>query len=149
MKTRAGTGASIGAGKTSEPGWTCPGPLHPVIYPRVGREPGGDGTLRGSPKPVTFQSRGHGRLSSRAFWGARRRQGPRTSYGDPHRLDPDGWLVRSQTDTFSNESPAAEKGRQVKFKIIESGFGGSGPHLGSCCPLDTRLLMGGTHEKNE
>ncbi|KKL68663.1 hypothetical protein LCGC14_2122740 [marine sediment metagenome] len=113
MNIRAGTGASVDAGKTYVPGWTCPGPLHLVIHPRVGREPRDAGALRGSPKPVIFQSNGHGRLSSRAFWGARRRQGPRISYGDPHRLDPDGWLVRSQTDTKSqtdtnmNESPAA------------------------------------------
>ena len=36
-------------------------------------------------------------IGSRTFWGAGRRQGPGTSYGEPHRLDPDGWLVRSQT----------------------------------------------------
>ena len=72
-----------------------------------------------------------------------RRQGPRTSNGDPHRLDPDGWLVRSQTDTLINESPAAEKGRQVISKTVKQVSGSSGPRPGSCCPLDTRLLMGG------
>ena len=107
MRFRAGTGASKGAGKTSKSGWTCPGPFHLVIEPRVGREPRDAGALRGSPKPVIFQSSGHGRLSSRTFWGAGRRQGPRISYGDPHRLDPDGWLERYQTDTNTNESPAA------------------------------------------
>jgi hypothetical protein len=97
----------MGAGETTKCEWICPGPFHPVIHPRVGREPRGDGALRGSPKLVSFQVCGRGRLSSRTFWGAGRRQGPRISYGDPHRLDPDGWLVRSETDTVLNESPAA------------------------------------------
>jgi len=97
----------MGAGETTKREWTCPGPFHPVIHPRVGREPRGDGALRGSPKLVSFQVCGRGRLSSRTFWGAGRRQGPRISYGDPHRLDPDGWLVRPETDTVLYESPAA------------------------------------------
>ena len=97
----------MGAGKTTKREWTWPDATHLAIDLRVGREPRGDGALRGSPKPVTFQVYGRGRLSSRTFWGAGRRQGQRTSYGDPYRLDPYGWLVRSQTDTLFNESPAA------------------------------------------
>ena len=107
MKIRAGAGARIGAGKTSKSGWTRPGPFHPVIDPRVGREPGCVGAPCGSPKPVISQLNGHGRLSSRTFWGAGRRQGPRISYGDSHRLEPDGWLERYRTDSNTNESPAA------------------------------------------
>ncbi len=124
--------------------WTCLGAHHLAIRLRVDREPKGDGVRKDSPKTVTSQLHGHGRLSSRTFWGAMRRQGQRNSNRDPHRLDPDGWLVRSETDTLFNESPAAEKGRQVKSKTIKPRSGSSGPHPGSCCPLDTRLLMGGT-----
>ena len=35
----------MGAGETTKCEWTCPGPFHPVIHPRVGREPRGDGAL--------------------------------------------------------------------------------------------------------
>ena len=97
----------MGAGKTIISEWTCSGAIHPVIDLRVVREPRGDGVRMDSPKTVKFHLCGHGRLSSRTFWGAKWCQGPRTSYGDPHRLDPDGWLVRSQTETLLNESPAA------------------------------------------
>jgi len=90
----------MGAGKTTISEWTCLGANHLAIDPRVGREPRGDGVRMDSPKTVSFQFCGRGRLSSRTFWGATRRQGQRTSYGDPHRLDPDGWLVRSETDTI-------------------------------------------------
>ena len=97
----------MGAGETTKREWTWPDATPLAIDLRVGREPTGDGILRDSPKPVKLQLHGRGRLSSRTFWGATRRQGQRTSYGDPRRLDPDGWLVRSGTDTFFNESPAA------------------------------------------
>jgi len=79
--------------------WTRPGVHHLAIRLRVDREPGGDGIPMGKPEAVTFQMHGPGRLSSRTFWGAGWRQGQRKSNRDPHRLDPDGWLVRSQTDT--------------------------------------------------
>jgi len=97
----------MGAGKTTISEWTCLGANHPAIDLCVGREPRGDGVRKDSPETVKFHLCGRGRLSSRTFWGVTRRQGPRISYGDPHRLDPDGWLVRSQTDTTINESPAA------------------------------------------
>ena len=98
----------MGAGWNQEREWTCSGADHPAINPRVGREPRGAGVQTDSPKTVKFHLCGHGRLSSRTFWGTFVRcQGPRISYGDPHRLDPDGWLVRSQTDIVLNESPAA------------------------------------------
>ena len=95
-------------GKPEKGEWTCPGAHHLAIKPRVGREPRGDGVPIDSPKTVTSLLFGLGRLSSRTFWGAGWRQGQRNSNRDPHRLDPDGWLVRSQTDTSINESPAAE-----------------------------------------
>jgi hypothetical protein len=99
--------ASVGAGETNVPGWTCTGPTHPAIDPRVGREPGGAGTLRGSPKPVVPQSCGHGRLSSRTLWGERRRQRPGSFSERSPRLDPDEWLVRPQADTYFYDSPAS------------------------------------------
>ena len=88
----------MGAGETSKGEWICPGANHPAINLRVGREPRGDGVQMDSPKTVKSHPCGRGRQSSRTFWGATRRQGQGNSYGDPHRLDPDGWLVRSQTD---------------------------------------------------
>ena len=94
-------------GKPEKGEWTCPDVHHLAIKLRVDREPRGDGVRKDSPKTVKLLLHGLGRLSSRTFWGAGRRQGQRISYGDPHRLDPDGWLVRSQTDTLFNESPAA------------------------------------------
>ena len=86
----------MGAGKTTKCEWTCSGADHLAINLRVGREPRGAGVQMDSPKTVKFHFCGRGRLSSRTFWGtAGRCQGPRISYGDPHCLDPDGWLVRS------------------------------------------------------
>ena len=94
-------------GKPEKGEWTCPDMLYLAIGLRVGREPRGDGVPIDSPKTVTSLLFGLGRLSSRTFWGAGWRQGQRNSHRDPHRLDPDGWLVRSQTDAFFIESPAA------------------------------------------
>ena len=108
IKAWAGAGANKGAGKTYVPGWIRPGRTHSAIDLRVGCEPRGAGAHRGNPKPVITQSLGHGRLSSRTFWGAGRRQGPRSSPRRSHRLDLDGWLVRSTTDTKKHEGPAAE-----------------------------------------
>ena len=65
----AGAGASLGAGKTTISEWTCSGANYLAIDLRVGREPMGDGVRRDSPKPVKFQLRGRGRVSSRTFWG--------------------------------------------------------------------------------
>jgi hypothetical protein len=124
--------------------WTCPGAHHLEIRLRVGREPRGDGVPIDSPKTVTSLLFGLGRLSSRTFWGAGRRQGQRNSSRDPHRLDPDGWLVRYQTDTKFIESPAAKKGRQMNSIRTKHHRVASTPRSGSRCPLDTRLLMGGT-----
>ena len=125
MRTRAGEGARIGAWKNHLPEWTCPGPTRPTISLRVGRESGGVGALVGSPKPVHSQSVGHGRLSSRTFWGATWRQGPGSFVGRSLRLDPDGWLVRSEIDTSSNEGPAAEDDQRVASHHVVSkqGYG--------------------------
>jgi len=49
---------------------------------------------------------GRARGLSGASAGAR---GRRPSPEDLHRLDPDGWLVQSATDTNSTESPAAQR----------------------------------------
>ncbi len=157
--------------------WTCPGAHHLAIRLRVDREPRGDGVPIDSPKTVTSLLFGLGRLSSRTFWGAGWRQGQRNSARDPHRLDPDGWLVRSQTDTSINESPASQSGSSDDFHFALTGNGYGicgellrtspqlpqprrrneikklspvyaeppGPARGKRCPLDTRLLMGGTH----
>ena len=125
MRIRAGEGARIGAWKNQLPEWTYPGPICPTISLRVDREPQGVGALVGSPKPVISQSVGHGRLSSRTFWGVKWRQGPGSFIGRSLRLDPDGWLVRSEIDTYSNESPAAEGDRRVTSHLVATrqGYG--------------------------
>jgi hypothetical protein len=126
------------------PGWIRLGRTHSAIDLRVGCEPGGAGALRGSPKPVITQSCGHGRLSSRTFWGARRRQGPGSSPGRSHRLDLDGWLVRAKPDTITSEGPAAS-GRPLGESYNLNRFAPNtslGP--GPLCAIDTCLLMGGT-----
>jgi hypothetical protein len=122
--------------------------LYLAIGLRVGREPRGDGVRKDSPKTVTSQLHGRGRLSSRTFWGATRRQGQRDSLENPHRLDPDGWLVRSQTDISINESPAARRGLPDAIKNDQSTTRQLRLRMESCCPLDTRLLMGGTHQSS-
>jgi hypothetical protein len=132
-------------GKPEKGEWTCPDMLYLAIGLRVGREPRGDGVRKGSPKTVTSQLYGRGRLSSRTFWGVIRRQGQRNSLEDPHRLDPDGWLVRSQTDISINDSPAAWRRLPDETKNDRSTTRQLRLRLESCCPLDTRLLMGGTH----
>lgn len=124
--------------------WTRPGSTHLAICPRVGCEPRGDGVQSDSPTLVHFQSCGHSRLSSRTFWGVIRRQGQGISHRDPHRLDPDGWLVRSEIDTKSNESPAAQNDRKVNNQLSRQ-TSGSDSAPGKLSLLDTRLLMGGTH----
>jgi hypothetical protein len=103
----AGTGARIVAGQTLSPEWTRPGPVCRWIELRVDREPANDGALRGSPKPEPL-TLGHGRLSPRTLWGACWRQGPGASPRGLQRLDLDGWLVRSETDTCKTDRPAAQ-----------------------------------------
>jgi len=62
-----------------------------------------------------------------------------------HRLDPDGWLVQSSTDTNPIQSPAAQRrAGSATFNPPSPRPGSRGPRLGKPCPLDTRLLMGGT-----
>jgi len=62
-----------------------------------------------------------------------------------HRLDPDGWLVQSSTDTNPIQSPAAQQRAESATLNPPSPRSGSpGPSLAKPCPLDTRLLMGGT-----
>lgn len=61
-----------------------------------------------------------------------------------HRLDPDGWLVQSSTDTNPIQSPAAQQRAESATLNPPSPRSGSpGPSLAKPCPLDTRLLMGG------
>ena len=107
MRAAVGAEAKMGAGETTTREWIRPGHFHPAIICASVVSQFGDGALRGSPQRVTTQPRGHGRLSSRTFWGASWRQGQRVSSRNPHRLDPDGWLVRFHIDTEVNESPAA------------------------------------------
>jgi hypothetical protein len=62
-----------------------------------------------------------------------------------HRLDPDGWLVQSSTDTNPIQSPAAQRGAgSATLKPPSPKSGSLGPRPGEPCPRDTRLLMGGT-----
>ena len=141
----AGTGAKIGAGQTDVPEWTRPGPVCRWLELRVDREPASDGALRGSPQPEPLTC-GHGRLSLRTLWGARWRQGPGSSPRGFQRLDPDGWLVRSETDTCRNDSPAAQDRpthttSNHTLRIRRR----SRLRKGKTRPLDTSLLMGGTH----
>ena len=139
----AGTGAKIGAGQTDVPEWTRPGPVCRWLELRVDREPASDGALRGSPQPEPLTC-GHGRLSLRTLWGACWRQGPGSSPRGFQRLDPDGWLVRSETDTCRNDSPAAQDRpthttSNHTLRIRRR----SRLRKGKTRPLDTSLLMGG------
>jgi len=47
------------------------------------------------------------------------------------RLDPEGWLVRSEIDTYSNESPAAEVDHRVTSHHVatKEGYGTCGKLL--------------------
>jgi hypothetical protein len=140
----AGAGARIGAGQTCVPEWTRPGPRCRWIELRVGREPASDGALRGSPQPESLTC-GHGRLSPRTLWGAGRRQGPGSSPRGFQCLDLDGWLVRSETDTCGNDSPAAQHTPTHETPPhAQPTRGLSRLRKGKPHPLDTRLLMGGT-----
>jgi hypothetical protein len=66
-----------------------------------------------------------------------------------HRLDPDGWLVQSSTDTNPIQSPAAQRrAESANFKPLSPRSGPPGLSLAKPCPLDTRLLMGGTFSKS-
>jgi hypothetical protein len=112
---------------------------------RVDREPRGAGAHRGSPQPEPLP-RGHGRLSPRTLWGALGRQGLGASPHRLQRLDPDGWLVRSPTDTSPNDRPAAQREpthepvtRLNPIRWLHS------LRPDEVCPLDTGLPMGGTH----
>ena len=107
MRAPVGSEAKMGAGETTTREWIRPDHYHPAIICASVVSQSGDGALRGSPQRVTTQTRGHGRLSSRTFWGATRRQGLGSSHRRSHRLDPDGWLVRFHIDTEIIESPAA------------------------------------------
>lgn len=144
---RAGEGARALPGETKELEWTLPGFARREIEPCVGHEPRIAGAPRGSHKPVSLQTRGRGRQSQRTFWGAGRRQGPGTTPAclrEPQRLDPDGWLVRIQSDAYSIESPAARQtspGTVLKPRTPSPNA--RGPELGNARPLDMRLLMGG------
>ena len=63
------------------------------------------------------------------------------------RLDPDGWLVQSSTDTNSYESPAAQRkqrGRSTHYLSRKA----SGLVSISVRVLDNGLLMGGTGSKS-
>ena len=65
------------------------------------------------------------------------------------RLDPDGWLVRSQTDTYFNDSPAAlHRPRGELQKPPPPRPRAPGPRLATPRLLDTRPLMGGTHTRD-
>jgi hypothetical protein len=65
-----------------------------------------------------------------------------------HRLDPDGWLVQSSTDTNPIQSPAAQRrAESANFKPLSPRSGPPGLSLAKPCPLDTRLLMGGTESE--
>ena len=141
----AGAGARIGAGQTCVPEWTRPGPLCRWIELRVGREPASDGALRGSPQPESLTC-GHGRLSPRTLWGAARRQGPGSPPRGIQRLDLDGWLVRSETDTCGNDSPAAQnRPTHMTPPHAQPIRRRSRRRKAKPRPLDTRLLMGGTN----
>ncbi len=64
-----------------------------------------------------------------------------------HRLDPDGWLVQSSTDTNPIQSPAAQRrAESATLKLPSPRPGSLAPSLAKPCPLDTRLLMGGTFQ---
>ena len=93
-------------------------------------------------------SAGRARGLSGAPDGAR---GRRPVSEDLHRLDPDGWLVQSSTDTNSIESPAEQrrtKGANGKCAVPQTrGHRPSFPD--SVCLLDKRLLMGGADEVNK
>ena len=108
MTTKVEAGTRPNAGETNVCEWTCPDRCRPSIDLRVDREPRDDGALVGSPQYVLLLLHGHGRLSSRTLWGAIMRQGPGSSSGRSHRLDPDGCLVRAMPDTNLHESPAAQ-----------------------------------------
>ena len=73
-------------------------------------------------------------------------RGRRSASEDLHRLDPDGWLVQSSTDSNSIESPAAQRRtRGANEKSITPQPRGSRSSFPiSLCLLDKRLLMGGT-----
>jgi hypothetical protein len=142
--TVAGAGARIGAGQTDVPEWTRPGPPCRWIELRADREPARDGAPWGSPQPEPLTC-GRGRLSLCTLWGAARRQGPGAPPRGLQRLDPDGWLVRFDTDTCSNERPAAHH-RPTDTLLAPSPppRRRSSPRPGKTHPLDTSLLMGGT-----
>jgi hypothetical protein len=60
-----------------------------------------------------------------------------------HRLDPDGWLVQSSTDTNPIQSPAAQqRAESATFNPPSPRSGSPGASLAKPCPRDTRLLMG-------
>ena len=62
-----------------------------------------------------------------------------------HRLDPDGRLVRSETDTDFNDSPAAQhRPLGDPHNPPTPRPRASGPRLATPRLLDSRLLMGGT-----
>ena len=130
------------------PEWTLPGLGHRGSDPCVDREPGGVGAHRGSHEPVRLLIHGRGRLSSRTFWGAGRLQGPGKPLAitrETQRLDPDGWLVRTSSETDLIESPAALETSPGDLKQRSPVRRARLPRMWeSLCPLDTRLLMGGT-----
>jgi len=130
------------------PDWTLLGFACREVEPCVGREPSSAGALRGSHIPVPSSS-GHDRLSSRTFWGAGRLQGPGRplTFGrEPQRLDPDGWLARSRTHAKPIESPAARvTAPGGPYRLLSPSPNARGSVLAKLCPLDKRLLMGGTY----
>jgi len=131
----------------SLPDWTLPGVAHREVAPCAGREPRCVGALRGSHVPVHLR-RGHDRLSSRTFWGAGWLQGPGTLaefLRRPQRLDPDGWLARPRTDAEPIESPTARVTSPGEpHNPSRPSPNARGSVLPPLCPLDKRLLMGGT-----
>ena len=86
---------------------------------------------------------GRARGLSGAPAGAR---GRRPSPEDLHRLDPDGWLVQSATDTNSIESPAEQRRTRGAYEksVTPQPRGSRSSFPISLCLLDKRLLMGGT-----
>jgi len=129
------------------PDWTLPGVAHREVDPCVGREPRCAGALRGSQTPVTLFC-GHDRLSSRTFWGAGWLQGLGTPLAPPRgsqRLDPDGWLARPCAVAEPIESPAARMTPPGEpYNSSPPSPNARGSVLPKLCPLDKRLLMGGT-----
>ena len=108
MRAAAGTGAIMGAGKTTIREWIRSGRFHPVIFCASIVSQSGDGALSGQPAACEDPNERTRSAELEDFVGRlERRQGRRTSSRNPHRLDPDGWLVRFHIDTEMNESPAA------------------------------------------